>query len=301
MSQPSTPIILSPAEFADTGQWRLIIYISHSGMTALLRHASDPQRPIVRMFDATWPLPDSPAGGASLLKRIENTVYDHPGVLDDYATDIIIESPHATWVPTAVIESAAGEDPEQQVFHSLFPGVEGDICTDRLGDITALYSLSPGLEAFLGRTLPGARMRLHLGVLAEGVPAMLGDRPAVAAAFRDNGFDLLAFGTDGRMLSASARSAANDPCADILKAMQVLGLAEGSADIILCGNHPSREGCRIMLEARGLAPKTLDIPGTAAPTSLPTAAALLAFRHRPAASTGPEPAADATGNDHNQI
>ena len=73
------PIILTPADFADTGQWRLLINIADEGMCAFLRHISDREKPIVEMFRTNWTSSDP----ASLLKNIDNAVYDHPGLLDD--------------------------------------------------------------------------------------------------------------------------------------------------------------------------------------------------------------------------
>ncbi|MDE6010657.1 MAG: hypothetical protein K2F87_04315, partial [Muribaculaceae bacterium] len=72
MATPNSSVILTPADFADTGQWRLMIYVSHSGMCAVLRHISDLSRPAVMLFHEKW----APEEGEALLKRIETAVYD---------------------------------------------------------------------------------------------------------------------------------------------------------------------------------------------------------------------------------
>ena len=162
------PMILTPADFADTGQWRLVIHVAADGMGAVLRHVSDTSRPAVRLFDDHW----EPLEGRSLLERIENSVYEHPGILDDYATEIVVTTPNTTWIPTEILSS--GEFMEENVFNEFFPG-ENEVMTDRVGEATALFSLAPGFDGFMARTVPGARMRSHLAVLAERMLADAGD------------------------------------------------------------------------------------------------------------------------------
>lgn len=151
--------ILTPADFADTGQWRLIIHVASDCMGAVLRHVSDTSRPAVRLFADYW----EPLEGRDLLKRIENEVYDHPAILDDYATEIVVTTPKTTWIPTEIM--SAGDFAEERVFSEFFPGEE--IMADKIGEATALFSLTDGFDGFMARTLPGARIRSHLAVLAE--------------------------------------------------------------------------------------------------------------------------------------
>lgn len=161
-----SPLILTPADFADTGQWRLVIYVSTSGMGAVLRHASDLSRPAVRLFDDRWPRCE----GRALLERIENCVYEHPAILDDYATEIVVETQRITWVPTEVLDS--GDFPEERIFEALFPGEE--VMTDRGDTVSALFSLADGFDSFMARTIPGSRMRCHLAVLEAGLRKRIG-------------------------------------------------------------------------------------------------------------------------------
>ena len=70
----------------DVADWRLICVISSRRMCAYLKH-TDPTRDLEVLFDESW-RDDS----SSLLSRIENLVYDHPQVLDDFSADIIIDS-----------------------------------------------------------------------------------------------------------------------------------------------------------------------------------------------------------------
>ena len=75
----------------DIADWRLICVISAQGIGAWLRHAS-PTQELVTLFDEKWN-----ADSGSLLERIENTVYDHPQVLDDFSADIAVVAPRSIW------------------------------------------------------------------------------------------------------------------------------------------------------------------------------------------------------------
>lgn len=199
MSEHSQQIFLSPADFADTGQWRLIVQISHTGMTGLLKHATDTTRPLVQIVNAKWDY----ATGGELLRRIENTVYDHPSMLDDYATEIILLTPHACFAPNNVIDTM--EDAEAQIFNTLYPGSKQEILSDRLSDKTVLYSMVRGLDGFMSRTLPGARLRSHLGVIAEYLEArQTGGASNVYVDIREGEADIFLY-VDGKLYSASVQ------------------------------------------------------------------------------------------------
>lgn len=130
-------------------------------MRALLRHVSDAERPLIQLFDEQW----DPAGCGSLLAKIENAVYSHPSLLDDYATDVVIETSRVTWVPDSLLSS--GRLNEETVYQAVYPGASSDVLTDRVGEATALYEFIPDFGSFMARTLPGARLRPHIAVLVE--------------------------------------------------------------------------------------------------------------------------------------
>lgn len=153
----ASSLILTPADFADTGQWRLIMYVATDGIGAVLRHVSDISRPAVQLFAEHW----QDLKGKALLEKIENSIYEHPGVLDDYATEIIVSPTCLTWIPTEIIENV--DYAEETIFDEMFPDAE--VMVDRIGEITALYSLANGFDGFIARTIPGARIRCDLSVL----------------------------------------------------------------------------------------------------------------------------------------
>ncbi|MDE5843343.1 MAG: DUF3822 family protein, partial [Muribaculaceae bacterium] len=193
------PIMLSAADFTDTGQWRLIIYISHSGMRAFLIHISDKSRPILRLLAINWHADDP----ASLLSNIETAIYDNPRLLDDYATDIIIETSQVCFVPNNYLFDT--EDAESEIFTALFPGEAKEILADPLSDVTALYSMTHGLDGFFARTIPGARIRSHLAVMIENFrKSTTADSPAVYADIRNSEVDLILL-RGKELLSASVQ------------------------------------------------------------------------------------------------
>lgn len=204
MPDPTAQVILTPADFADTGQWRLLIYVSSGGMRALLRHASDKSRPAVQIFNEEW-RSESPD---ILMRHIENAVYEHPSVLDDYATEIVVEAQELTWVPSGIFDGdGISEDVAEEIFRSVYPEGSCEVMADRIGEETALYTLAPGFDGFMARTIPGARMRSHLGVLAERLRRMDAGsgRLRVYADIRERRMDLLAFRGEG-LVSASLQS-----------------------------------------------------------------------------------------------
>ena len=144
----------------DIADWRLICVISARGMGAWLKHAN-PTQEIVTLFDEKWTCHND-----TLLERIENTVYDHPQVLDDFSADIAIVAPKSIWVPTAMV--ADDEEESARLYNQIYTAEECDIMSEAVEDATSLFTLVPGLNAFLQRTFPGARLHSHLGVMGRG-------------------------------------------------------------------------------------------------------------------------------------
>lgn len=274
MSDFNSRMVISPADFADTGQWRLIIYISLKGMKAFLKHITDKSRPIVEMLSATWPESDP----ASLLRNIENTVYDHPGLLDDYATEIILETPRVCFAPNVILDNA--EDSEEEIFSTLFPGDDQEILTDRLSDCTALFTLTRGVEGFISRTIPGARIRSHLAVIAERFRRQSDVEPRIYADIREEEADIVAFQGD-ILLSASVQKwrAPEDIVYRIINLITAYGKKPNDVKVFLSGADEIIEG---LTDSLGGFCK--DVTMTPLPislsegNSLPLAAMLQAFR-----------------------
>lgn len=226
----STQVILTPADFADTGQWRLIICISRTGICAFLKHTSDHDKPVAELFRSEW-RDDDPA---TLLKNIENAVYDHPALLDDYATYIIVDTQHTTFVPSLIIDTE--DEIENDIFSTLYPDAGAEVSVDRIGHVTALFSLCGGLDGFLSRTLPGARIRNNLAILVEHFGHTLSEAPRIYIDIRPGVADIIAF--DGaRFIAASSRGwrVADDIAYMAFHLLQSYSLPPEKAEIFISG------------------------------------------------------------------
>lgn len=146
---------LTAADFADTGQWRLLLKIGVTGLEAFLEntlhHDIEPQ-PLCK---ASWEINKD-----KLRENIEEAVYNNPRLLDDFATRIILFDPRTLFIPTEIAEEVAGS--EEDLYKKVYSAEDSDIMTDRDHDITAAWCLAPGIKSFLMRTFPGARISCNL-------------------------------------------------------------------------------------------------------------------------------------------
>lgn len=178
----------------DPSDWRLVMVIGSAGVEAYLRNVENPMEEVETLFREEWP-----DDGENLLERVEGAVYDHPQLLDDFAADIAINTPYALWAPETVIDG--DDDPGDKIFTTVYAANEEDIMRDYLEDKVCLYTLTPGLQAFLQRTFPGARIRSHQTVLVARMKDKIVDMPRVYIDVRKGWADFVAF--DGKKLLMS--------------------------------------------------------------------------------------------------
>lgn len=146
---------LTVADYADTGQWRLIVNIHPTGMKAMLENTLHKDVEPQQLFSTKWDAePDN------LLHHIENAVYDNPRVLDDFSARIVLFDRRTLFIPTSVGEENDGA--EEEIYTSLYQAEAADVICETDRDITAVSSLAPGLKGFLNRTFPGARVSTNL-------------------------------------------------------------------------------------------------------------------------------------------
>lgn len=252
----------------DIADWRMICSISSRGMSAYLRHVS-PTEPIVTLFDEKWSHdPDS------LLSRIENMVYDHPQVLDDFSADVIVTAPRSIWVPAAMVED--DEEEAARLYAQVYAGGGDEVMSEQAGEATLLYSLAPGLKAFLQRTFPGARIHGHLAVLASRFRERSADMPRVYIDIRDGEADFLAF--DRRSLLMGATHPWHDK-ADIqyhlYNIMSVFGLDPATTQVSLSGPREVKGELMASLRENIDYVMLTTMPGIGARAGMPLAAALM--------------------------
>lgn len=252
----------------DIADWRLICSIGAGGMGAWLRH-TNPTRDLVTLFDEKWSVEPE-----ALLAQIENAVYDHPQVLDDFTADITVTAPRAVWVPEELV--ADDEEESTRLYNRVFSADDDDIMTENVGDAICIYTLVPGLNAFLQRTFPGARVHPHLGVLVKRFRERSAEIPCVFIDIRDGEADFVV--VDNKKLVMAATHTwhhQNDLQYHLFNILDVFGLDPAETHVSLSG--PQELKRELMQELR----KTISyvmlttMPGIGAKAGMPLAASLL--------------------------
>lgn len=224
---------LTAADYADTGQWRLLVNIWPDRMSAHLENTLHNDVPLQELFMTKWDCTRD-----TLLEQIENAVYDHPRVLDDFSARITIFDSRTAFLPTALAEEEDGV--EEEIYTALYQGDAADVMIDTDDDVTAAYCLAPGLKGFLGRTFPGARVGCNLmRSVAEKRKKSEGIMLWVDVREQEADFILL----NGReLLSASTRNwiAPRDVTYHILNLLDVYGIKPNEASLNLSGFTPSQ-------------------------------------------------------------
>lgn len=179
----------------DTAVWRLVIFISEKGMSAYLKNLENPLENIITLFEESWEWDDS-----MLLHRIEECVYNHPQLLDDFATEIIICTPRVLWFP-----ETENSEPEHicQLFESVYPEEDSNIFQDDRDGMVCAYSLTPGLPSFLRRTLPGAKVSSHQGILVSKFIRQNTDTPVLYIDIRNGEADYILIDNNKLLLAAT--------------------------------------------------------------------------------------------------
>lgn len=252
----------------DIADWRLICQISGGGMSAYLRHI-DPTQDVVTLFDERWDNdPDS------LLTRIENAVYDHPQVLDDFSADIAVVAPRSIWVPSELVEE--DDDEAARLYSQVYTARPEDILTETVGDATCISSLVPGLNAFLQRTFPGARVHPHLAVLASRMRERSADMSRVYIDIREGEADFLAFDRTELLLAATHTwRTLDDLQYHLFNIMDVCGLDPAEAQVSLSGIREHKNSLMPLLRKNINYVMFTMMPGISAKAGMPVAAAMM--------------------------
>lgn len=216
-------------DLSDTGLWKLISVVSTSGMRGWLRHTEQKSAAPIGLFDTQWPVDDTP-----LLKKIENTVYDNPRMLDDYATEIILTTPRTLIIPSAILDEDEGK--VENLYLQIFDVQPDDIFYDRCGDETIVYSLAAGLPAFIRRTIPGARVKNHLSILIDRFRNQSSELHRIYVDIREKESDIIAF-KGKKLLSASSQiwNATSDIAYNVVRLMKAYTIGKEDAEIRISG------------------------------------------------------------------
>lgn len=179
----------------DTVEWRLVIFISEIGMSAYLKNIENPIENIVTLFEEMWEKNES-----SLLNNVENAIFAHPQILDDFSTEILICSPKVIWSPN---QDELHEDAVIDEYLSIYCGEASDVLTTLENDLNCTYSLTPGLLPFLRRTIPGARIRCHQNVLVSKFLSTHAECPVLYVDIREGAADYVLIDKDKLLLAST--------------------------------------------------------------------------------------------------
>ncbi len=222
----------------DTACWHLVVYVSERGLSAYLKNREDLLEPTVKIVDESWTVDES-----SLLSQIESAVYDHPQLLDDFSTDIIISTPYVLWMPKKVVDDLYDMEELTELYNTIYCSEEDDIFQQQVGDGVVLFSLIDRLGSFLRRTLSGANICSELGVLTEKFVDRRAEDGAVYANIREREVDIIAY--DRRGLLVSAVQTWRDPmdiCYHIMNTVDVWNLDPSKVQVSLSGIRDVRIG-----------------------------------------------------------
>lgn len=191
---------LTPADFADTGQWRLILNIRHNGLDAFLENTIHKDVEIQPFCSTRWDEDTS-----KLKEHIENAVYSNPRLLDDFATSIILYEQNVMFIPTHLAEMS--RESETHLYQMVYSASADDIMTNEQDGISAVWCMAPGVKSFLLRTFPGARISCNLLESVNSVRKNYGK--TVCVNFRDDETDIIL--ADGSKLFSATTHKISQP------------------------------------------------------------------------------------------
>lgn len=212
----------------DTAEWRMVVNISSAGMSAYLRNIENPLEPLMVLFEEGWS-----SDSSGLLRRIEKCVYDHPQLMDDFSTDIIVTTSRALWVPERLI---VDEDSAWDYYCRIYDCEPEDVFVDNFERYSCVYSLTPGLSAFLRRTLSGAKVMCHQSVLVNKFACRGVDSPRLYVDIREGSCDFIL--VDEKKLLLSSTHCWSDPMDIsymIFNIIDLYGLSRGDVQVSLSG------------------------------------------------------------------
>lgn len=236
---------LTAADFADTGQWRLRINIYPDGMDAGLENMLYDDVGLQQLFESKWET------DGSFLSNLENAVYEHPRVLDDFAAKIVIYDRKTLFIPTRLADETEGS--EEDYYMSFYEVEPADIMTDIDRDLTAAWSPGKGIRSFLLRTFPGALVTCNLMDRVKTKRKLnINGGKCLYVIRRDGETDFVAL--DGSKLLGAVTHSTDTPAEALyhtLNLTDVLGMIPSETSISWENEEPGEEIKRVLKIYRG--------------------------------------------------
>ncbi len=251
-------------------------------MSAFLKNEEDPMEPLINLFSDSWVRDDE-----SLLRRIETVVYDHPQLLDDFSTEIVINTEKALWIPRHELDIKEGDGKKEEseyrdetdLYNIVYKAEEEDIFIDELDDKVCLYTLVPGLQAFIRRTLPGARTWCQQTLAVRRFADQVSDMPRLYVDIRDGEADYYAF--DGRKLLLSTTHSWRDKmdmAYQVFNICDIWRLDSSNTQVMLSGKRDVRTELMGILREHLQYVMLTMLPSSVSKSELPLAIGLVIAR-----------------------
>lgn len=226
----------STIDYYDTGLWHLTVEMWAGGVKAFIRNLADVTAPVRMLLDEHW----EPDAGTA-LQKIENAVYDHPSVLDDYSATVLIHASDFLWIPSEAVDSDEGN--AEKVFTAIYPATDpDDIFIEMDGDLCCLYSGMRGMKSFFSRTFPGARICGVQPVLLRKFRNYPGGGTRIYIYRGNQSFTILAF-EGKKLICACTRQYREDTdiLYSLLLSIEAYGLDPQTAEMYVAGETSGRQ------------------------------------------------------------
>lgn len=231
-------------EFASKNpdRWNLALRIDDSSVCYTLNTTYEDYS----LFSETLELETT---GDSCLKRLENTIYDTPVILNEYKTvSVIIDSNKFVVVP----EDLYTEDNAEDIFFNSFPEWNGDILTSKINGCGAVlvYGVDKGVEAFLQRTYYNVEISHPLVPLTAFFRrrSQLGNVAKMYVTIVRNRYYIIVFNQKGLIFANSYKvSNINDAAYFILGVWKMCGLDFEEDELMMSGDIKQRQDLMTLL------------------------------------------------------
>ena len=200
------------------------------------------------------------------LQLIQSAVYEHDEILDDCQATVIVDTDKVLFFP-----SDMDEDEIVRTACKVFGTDEEELLIENTDAETAVYFLTKGLEPFLSRTFPGARITHPLSLLKSMFASDTHNDDRVYADIDNHSMRLLAFkGKNLRHASVHNTPAASDAVYYIFSLWNLLGFYADEGEVNVSGDRNFRQELTPMLRRHLNYVATTLLPPTPFTEKVPT-------------------------------
>lgn len=232
----------TPPDITDHTRWHLQLTVGHSCVRANFYDVVSPHAYLHTA--AHWQ-----GDPADSLRRIEDTVYDNPAIVDDYTTSILIRPVQMLFVPAESLDTGS-EEQAAELADMMDAAENKDVWLEEaLPGIMAVYTTPAGLRDFLMRTFPTEDVRLALLPMIRHVASWGSDGGEKVWVHLDaDTLDIVAM-SGGRPLLINTREyrGVADAAYYIVSVVRTLGLSTVRTEVRLSGAEDLRRELLPML------------------------------------------------------